>query len=396
MRVIPSIPDAGTRASLALRTNTKVATRISSIWLVCERSISSNLTLPVPTRGMKITMEKNSFAKPDADIQWFPCSRNALGTPTDQLHQNPAVPRRPPSPFVPPPPCQHSLPVMLQCLSSALQVLQQTNENCRLMSSIAGFSAEWEAHYNDHFAENHARLQAECQHLLAQQHAIIESSTSPVNAVHPVDQLDAKHHSTEALPMQKGRKVYTKDDEDTVHDRRELPSINTNVANRVEADAPTDVTEACEDPWPDANIPGLASPSTTFGTSSSSTNGCNDVINTGSLTIELPHVSSQLHKPVSSHHLRNFNSSPASVPKHANLFCNDQLIYAVFQVLVAFGTSSAPRTTPSHRPRLRPRTRWKLDNASFVAPIIITGRNGPHHRSWSITSSLFLDARVVC
>ncbi|KAL9698968.1 hypothetical protein quinque_002409 [Culex quinquefasciatus] len=228
------------------------------------------------------------------------------------------------------------------------------------------------------------------------QHAIIESSTSPVNAVHPVDQLDAKHHSTEALPMQKGRKVYTKDDEDTVHDRRELPSINTNVANQVEADATSDVTEACEDPWPDADIPGLASPSTTSGTSSSSTNGCNDVINTGSLTIELPHVSSQLHKPVSCHHLRNFNCSPASGPKHANLFCNDQLIYAVFQVLVANGTSSAPRTTPSHRPRLRPRTRWKLDNASFVAPIIITGRNGPHHRSWSITSSLFLDARVVC
>ncbi|EDS41063.1 conserved hypothetical protein [Culex quinquefasciatus] len=256
---------------------------------------------------------------------------------------------------------------MLQCLSTALQVLQQTNENCRLMSSIAGFSAEWEAHYNDHFAENHARLQAECQHLLAQQHAIIKSSTSPVNAVHPVDQLDAKHHSTEALPMQKGRKVYTKDDEDTVHDRREL---------QVEADATSDVTEACEDPWPDADIPGLASPSTTSGTSSSSTNGCNDVINTGSLNIELPHVSSQLHKPVSSHHLRNFSCSPASVPKHANLFCNDQLIYAVFpcvfQVLVAIGTSSAPRTTPSHRPRLRPRTRWKLDNASSVAPIIIT------------------------
>lgn len=184
MRVIPSIPDAGTRASLALRTNTKVATRISSIWLVCERSISSNLTLPVPTRGMKITMEKNSFAKPDADIQWFPCSRNALGTPTDQLHQNPAVPRRPPSPFVPPPPCQHSLPVMLQCLSSALQVLQQTNENCRLMSSIAGFSAEWEAHYNDHFAENHARLQAECQ------------PTSSRSA--------ARHHRIKHFPCERG------------------------------------------------------------------------------------------------------------------------------------------------------------------------------------------------
>ncbi|KAL1397385.1 hypothetical protein pipiens_009800 [Culex pipiens pipiens] len=124
--------------------------------------------------------------------------------------------------------------------------------------------------------------------------------------------------------MQKGRKVYTKHGEDTVPDRRELPSINTNVANRVEADATSDVTEECEDPWPDADIPGLASPSTTSGISSSSTNGCNDVINTGSLTIELPHVSSQLHKPVSRNHLRNFNFFPASFPKHTNPFCNER------------------------------------------------------------------------
>lgn len=261
-------------------------------------------------------MEENKSVKqPDVDMQWFPCSQqNAPGTSTDQLHRDPADPGRPlpPSLYPPFPSHKHSLPVMLQCLAAALQVLRQTNENCRLMSSIAGCSAEWDAHYNDHFAENHASLQAECQKVLAQQYAII---TSPVNAVHPVEQLDAKHHSTEEFPIQKGRRMYTIGNDNMVHDQR-------NGICRVENGATSDTTELCEDPWPDADIPGLASVSMNSEEASSFTNG-------------------------------RINGFPAGVPKHANLFCNKVQHILIFtavlpvfrQIIVAIGTNSSPGTT---------------------------------------------------
>lgn len=337
---------------------------------------------------------ENGYTKPDADIQRFQRpQQNAPGTPAGQIHQHHTVPSQPPFD----PPLQYPLPVMLQCLSSALEVLRQINENCRMMSTIAGFSAEWEAHYNDHFAEDHARLQVECRHLLSQQLTIIEQINSPVNTVHPVEQFDAKHHSTKALPMQKGRKMHSVDDQTPVHDRRELQSIIK--INLSEDEVPPDATKACKDPWPNVNTPGLATPPRTSRKSLPFKNGCSDVINAGSSLTQLLHVSSQLLKPVSRIHLRNFNSISAGVQAHFT--SEDQLIiFAVSSVhcsiIVATGTSRSPKTTLSHRPRLRPKTRWKSDITSLIAPIINFASIGPRNRSWSITSPLFLVARVVC
>lgn len=268
-------------------------------------------------------MKENGSTKPDAEFQWFQHpQQNAPGTPAGQIHQHHTVPSQQP-PFDPP--LQYPLPVMLQCLSSALEVLRQTNENCRMMSTIAGFSAEWEAHYNDHFVEDHARLQAECRHLLSQQLTIIELINSPVNTVHPVEQFDAKHHSTKALPMQKERKMHSVDGQTPVHDRRELHSITK--LNQSEDGVPPDATEA----WPNVNTPGLASPPRTSGEALSFTNGYSDVINAGSSRTQLFHVSSQLLKPVSRIHLRNFNCISAGVPAYLT-YENQLIIFTVSSV----------------------------------------------------------------
>lgn len=188
-------------------------------------------------------MERNGHFQPDDNAVSFRTHHfQTPGTAKDQHHQQPAVSYRQ-SPCKSPPPHhqQQASPAMLQALATAYKLMQIQQEHFRIMASISGTTAAWDAIYNDRFAEEDARLKAECERLLGHQHDTTGLFTSPEAANHLNEQ-----SSNDLLQAERGRRPYPVDQEPTAaQDRRESveggikpPQLNIQADAAVETEIP--------------------------------------------------------------------------------------------------------------------------------------------------------------
>lgn len=301
-------------------------------------------------------MERNGHFQPDDNAVSFRTNHfQTPGTAKDQHHQQPAVSCRQ-SPCKSPPPHhqQQASPAMLQVLATAYKLMQIQQEQFRLMASISGTTAAWDAIYNDRFAEEDARLNAECERLLGLQHDTTGLYASPETANHLNEQ-----STNDLLQAERGRRPYPVDQDRTAaQDRRESveggikpPQLN------IQADA------AVETEIPDQPV----SKQTPVYPTSNALNRSDDVINGGGSQLESSKKVAQsisiypgITVARSNNHVTGGQQFATSFNFTANkcgclsCFINTQLRQA--------------KTTRSHRLRLRPKTRWKSTSSTTPGP----------------------------
>lgn len=301
-------------------------------------------------------MERSGHSQPDDDNAGSFRTQHAHvpGTVKDQRHQQSAVsclqvPCKSPLP----PHQQQASPEKLQALATVYKMMLVQQDHFRIMASISGTTAAWDAIYNDHFAEKDARLKAECQRLLGLQHNNTTGShSSPESAIHFTEQ-----SSSDLLQAEKGRRPYPVDQESTVaQDRRSRsaegghpqPQLNTKADAAVETEIPEQLVSK-------------QSPADTLSIALKSIDDVTSTVGGSQLAL-----SRQVAQFVSlccgiTRSLTTALDNSSSITgglKHATSFRIPTAKYGYLPRSV--NTPRKPvKTTRSHRPRLRPKTRWK-------------------------------------
>lgn len=170
-------------------------------------------------------MERSGYPQPDVLAGSIRKQQTQdPGTAKDQRHQQSAVPyRQVPYKSPPPPHQQPASPEMLQALAIVYKMMLEQHDHSRIIASITGTTAAWDAIYNDRFAEEDARLKSECQCLLGLQrnttgdHSSPESAFLPHRAIHQRCAPSGK--GEEAVPGRPGKYGGTTS-EDKISQRR--------------------------------------------------------------------------------------------------------------------------------------------------------------------------------
>lgn len=299
-------------------------------------------------------MERNGHFQPDGDAVSFRTHHDqAPGTAKDQHHQQPAVScHQAPCESPPPHHQQQASPGMLQALATAYKLMQIQQEQFRIMASISGTSAAWDAIYNDRFAEEDARLKAECERLLGLQLDSTRQYSSPEAANHLNEQF-----TNDLFQAERGRRPYPVDQERTAAQDRRSGSVEGG-RTQPQLNAPADAAVGTE--ISDQSV------STLINTTSIALNRSDDVITGGGSQLESSTKvaqSSTLHSGLTlarsnvtgGHQFATSINNPAAKRDCLSSFINMQ-------------PRKQAKTTRSHRPRLRPKTRWKSPSSTTPNP----------------------------
>lgn len=299
-------------------------------------------------------MERSGYPQPDVLAGSFRKQQaQDPGTAKDKRHQQSAVScRQVPYKSPPPPHQQPASPEMLQALAIVYKMMLEQHDHSRIIASITGTTAAWDAIYNDRFAEEDARLKSECQRLLGLQRNTTGDHSSPESAFYLTEQ-----SISDVLQVERGRRPYPVDQESTVALHRRTrsaegghpqPQLNTKADSIVEAEIPD---------YP------VSQPSC-MDTLSIAQNSIDDV--TSSVHASQLESSTQVAHSVvlcsgvsRSLTMARSDNSTTGGPRHATSFNIPAAKRGCLPCSVNTQASKSAKTTRSHRLRLRPKTRWK-------------------------------------
>lgn len=241
------------------------------------------------------------------------------------------------------------------------------------MASISGTSAAWDAIYNDRFAEEDARLKAECERLLGLQQDSSGQYTSPEAANHINEQF-----TNDLLQAERGRRPYPVDQERTAAQDRRSGSVE---GGRTQPQLNAQADAAVGTEIPDQSV----SKQTPINTTSIALNRSGDVITGGGSQLK---SSTKVAQSITLHSgITLARSNVTGGHQFATLINNPAAKRGCLSSFINMQPRKQAKTTRSHRPRLRPKTRWK--SASSTTP------NPPLHYCFivilSSSSVLFYD-----